>query len=236
MKRKIFKSDTMEIKSVDKEKREVTAIASKEITDRDGDIVRIDGIDIKNYKKNPVILFAHDHWGLPIAKAIKVWKEDNKFLMVKMKFVEADISPMGDTVYKLIQKDYLKSLSIGFRIDWEKAERLEKSNGYDFKSTELFEISIVPVPANPAALVQSKSIKEAMDNKIINNEEYEELNKAIDILNEDKESNDIDPEKQEHSNNKESDTIYDYIWDKIEVKESKSPSLEDELLDILKTE
>jgi len=226
MYKKLFKSDNMEIKKLEEKDREVTAIASKEIKDRDGDIVRVDGIDIKNFKKNPVILFAHDHYGLPIAKAIKIWKEDNKFLMVTMKFADAETNPLAETVYKLIKNNYLKALSIGFRIDFDKAERLPSSNGerypgWDFKSTELFEISVVPVPANPAALIQSKAIKSALDEEIINSSEYDELTEYFDYINKDRNDEIIEKDHidSEHNNKDlKVKTIYDYIFEAIEEK------------------
>lgn len=224
MHKKIFKSDNMEIKKLEEKDREVTAIASKEIKDRDGDIVRVAGINIKNFKKNPVILFAHDHYGLPIAKGIKIWKEDDKFLMVKMKFADAETNPLAETVYKLIKNNYLKALSIGFRVDFDKAERLpakdgESYPGWDFKSTELFEISVVPVPANPAALIQSKAIKSALDEEIINNSEYEELTEYFDYINKDRNDEIIKKDHADSEHNiKDLDvkTIYDYIFDVID--------------------
>ena len=174
MKQNIFKSTVMEVKSSNEDKREVTAIASSEKIDRDGDIVRVDGINIKEYKKNPVVMFAHDHNSLPIAKATRIWKED-KNLMVKMQFTTPEENSMGDTVYKLIKGDYLKSLSIGFRPNWDSAIRLEKSKGWDFKSSDLYEISIVPIPANAAAVVQSKGIQKALADNVIDDIELKEF-------------------------------------------------------------
>jgi len=179
MKQKLFKTSTIEIKSKDEDAREIVAIASKEIKDRDNDIIRIgttakDGINIVEYKKNPVILFAHDSHSLPIAKATKIWKEDKK-LMVKIQFPTPEISSMGDTIYKLIKNDYLKSLSIGFRPSWETAVRDEKQGGWDFKNSELFEISIVPIGANQGATVISKDFKQAVEANVIDELELNEL-------------------------------------------------------------
>jgi len=181
MKQNIFKSTVMEIKSSDEEKREVVAIASSEKIDRDGDIVRVDGINIKEYKKNPVVMFAHDHSSLPIAKATRIWKED-KNLMVKMQFTTPEENSMGDTVYKLIKGDYLKSLSIGFKPSWDTAVRNEKVGGWDFKDSDLYEISIVPIPANAAAVVQSKGITKALEDKVVDELEIKELELYLEEL------------------------------------------------------
>jgi len=35
-------------------------VASDESTDRYGDIIRVSGWDLKNYRANPIVLFGHD--------------------------------------------------------------------------------------------------------------------------------------------------------------------------------
>ena len=184
--KKIFKIGSMEVKASDDDKREVIAIASKEVADRDKDIVTVgkiakEGIDIRGFIKNPVVLFAHDHRAPPIARAEKVWKE-NKKLMMKIKFPEPEVSSLGDSIYKLIKGDYLNSLSIGFQPDWKTAKFNEKRGGYDFPSSELLEVSIVSVPANPAAVIQSKSIKKALDDKVIDEVEFNEMKLYLEEL------------------------------------------------------
>ncbi|MDY0314138.1 MAG: hypothetical protein RBR32_03590 [Bacteroidales bacterium] len=44
----------VEIKELDEYKRTFWAVASSESPDRDNDIIRLDGWDLKNYKSNPV--------------------------------------------------------------------------------------------------------------------------------------------------------------------------------------
>ena len=177
--KKIFKSSNIEIKSSDEENRVITAIASKEVKDRDGDVVVVgttakDGIDIRQFKKNPVILFAHDHRAPPIARAEKIWKEDKK-LMMNIKFPEPEISSLGDSIYKLIKGGYMNTLSIGFQPDWQVAKFDEKKGGYYFPSSELLETSIVSVPANPEAIIQSKSIQKAVSDNVIDEAELNEM-------------------------------------------------------------
>ena len=172
--KKIFKTFNTEIKSTDEEKREIVMVGSKEVIDRDGDVVKIDGIDLKNFKKNPVILFGHDHRGLPVGRATKVWKEDKK-LMFNIKFPTPEEYSFADTVYKLIKGNFLNSSSIGFAPNWEKAERNEKAGGYIFNESELLELSIVPVPANPLALVQSKGVQKALAENVIDDLELNEM-------------------------------------------------------------
>jgi hypothetical protein len=73
-------------------------------------------------------------------------------------------------------------LSIGFRPDWDKAVRLEKTNGWDFKESNLYEISIVPIPANSASVVQSKGITKALEDKVVDELEIKELELYLEDL------------------------------------------------------
>lgn len=142
------------VKEADDDKRQMTVIGSKQINDRDNDIVSIDGMDLKNYKKNPVFLWSHRGSETPeniMGTAKKVWTE-GKNLMFKLEFLDMDVNPRADMVYKMFKSKALRAFSIGFAPDWEKAAYNEKRGGFDFPKSELLEISAVAVPANPAAL------------------------------------------------------------------------------------
>ena len=47
---------------------------SDETIDRDGEIIKVDGWQLANYKKNPVILWGHNHSIPAIGKAERVYK------------------------------------------------------------------------------------------------------------------------------------------------------------------
>jgi hypothetical protein len=53
---------------------EVEFVVSTDSWDSHGERISVDGIDIKDYKKNPVVLWGHDGFNLPIAKTTKIWK------------------------------------------------------------------------------------------------------------------------------------------------------------------
>ena len=165
MKEKHFTSFDVEIKESDDKKREITVIGSKQINDRDNDIVSIDGMDIKNYKRNPTFIWAHRSSETPenvLGTATKVWK-DGKKLMFKLKFLEPEINPRADMVYKMYKAKALRAFSIGFAPDWNEAKFNDKRGGFDYGKSELLEISAVPVPANPAALIQNMVKSGVMD-------------------------------------------------------------------------
>ena len=60
MEKEYFNTTGIVMKSVNDKTRVVEFIASKEIVDRGGDVINIKGIDLKNFKKNPVILWSHN--------------------------------------------------------------------------------------------------------------------------------------------------------------------------------
>lgn len=118
-------------------------IASTEGQDRDGEVVMQDGIDLTNYLKNPVILFGHDYWSLPIGKATEVFRKDGQ-TVVRGIFATKEANPVAEQCRLLYQQGILKAVSIGFI-----PKRYE---GNRIVECELLELSFVPVPANPEAL------------------------------------------------------------------------------------
>lgn len=123
-----------------------TFVLTKEIEDRAGDIVRIDGLRTENYMKNPVVLFNHSKENLPVGKAIKISKYKDS-LLVDIVFAKTE---MGMTIKQLVMDGILNAVSIGFLPITVKP--LEK--GLEILEAELLEVSIVNIPANPMALLQ----------------------------------------------------------------------------------
>jgi len=153
------------------EDRTLRFIGSDESPDRDGDVISVDGWDIKNYQANPVFLWAHDYSIPPVGKSLKTWKEKGK-LLFDIQFPEKGIYPFADLVYNLYKGGFLNATSVGFigkeaeaRDDDEVKEMPEWRRGKKFLNQELLELSAVPVPSNPAALQQAKSIGAVTDDE-----------------------------------------------------------------------
>lgn len=154
---KLKKSFVFENKDFDDTEMSFVATASTEDKDRDGDIIVARGWKLKNYKKNPVVLWQHDSNLMPIARAEEVWVDDGK-LKFKPIFASEDINPFAKQVYRAFKKKFLTSFSVRFDpIDWEDIQEDAKDDtnlirrGRKFKSAELLEISAVNIPANPMA-------------------------------------------------------------------------------------
>jgi len=133
-----------------------TFLASSEKTDSYGDIVVQEGISLKRFKKNPIILYQHNHHS-PIGTG-KAYLGD-KGLMVDIKLAPPGITPIVDTVRGLMEAGILKAVSIGFSaLEWEPIRDKENNFlGYKFLKSLLHEISIVSIPANDEALAIAKS-------------------------------------------------------------------------------
>ena len=113
--------------------------------DRAGDIIESNAWakgGIGNYENNPIILFNHDYHN-PIGKATELEVNDNG-LQIKGK-----ISKSAGKIRDLVKEGVLGAFSVGFRV--KDADYLEETDGYRIKDAELFEISVVSVPANQAA-------------------------------------------------------------------------------------
>ena len=143
-----IKSDAYIEKATKLGEGEVEFVVSTNDLDADGQRIDVNGIDLTDFKKNPVVLWAHDGFNLPIAKATKIWKEGNK-LMAVAKFYLKDEFPRK--VYNYIIDGFLNAVSIGGMVDeWGE-------DGLTIAKLKMKEFSPVAIGSNPKALVASKS-------------------------------------------------------------------------------
>lgn len=146
-----------EIKGINYDERTVDFIISTGAVDRDNDVVDPNGWDLTDYKKNPVVLFGHDYRSLPVGRGLNTRLENGK-LKSTAQFPDVSTYAFADTVFKLIAGGYLNATSVGFDpTKWEFVEEASRGFGVDFKQQKLLEYSIVPVPANPEALIEARS-------------------------------------------------------------------------------
>lgn len=130
------------------------AVASTATEDRQGESVLAEGWELKNFKKNPVLLWAHDHTQPPIGSAKRVWIEGTgKKAKLMFEPVFHEITELGRAIKRLYEEKILKTFSVGFKpLD---------QDGDTFHKQELLEISAVNVPANADAMMLAyKSLKD----------------------------------------------------------------------------
>ncbi len=129
-------------------------IISNGSLDRDHDTIASDGWELANYRKNPVVLWAHSHSSPPIGKANAILIEDDA-LIAEAEFTGPDLNAFGDMIFKLYQGGFMRAVSVGFMpLEWV---WVDEQGGFRFEKQELLEFSAVPVPANPEALLVARS-------------------------------------------------------------------------------
>lgn len=147
----VFKQFESEIK-ISEENRQATFTITTGAVDRDNDTISPDGWELKNYLKSPVVLFGHDSRSLPIGRAIDI-RTVGDSLVSTVEFPPEGTYAFADTVLAMVKGGFLKATSVGFRP--LEVTINEERGGLDFQRQELLEWSIVPVPANPEALMSA---------------------------------------------------------------------------------
>lgn len=120
-------------------------IATTEDSDRDNETIKVNGWDIKNREKNPVVLANHTY---TIENIIWKWTKFYTADWVKrLKGTFSKSNPLWVLARDLYNEGMLKSVSVGFIP--------LKRNEQDYKiieKAELLEVSFVAVPCNPNAI------------------------------------------------------------------------------------
>lgn len=181
MEKKFIKAEKMEASD---NENSIVGWASKPTMDRDRELILANAWQLDNYRKNPVVMLAHDYHTLPVGKCLWI-KSTESGLRFKCKFANTD---RGKEVYSLYRDQFLNGFSVGFKprpngvidnpteIKYKGVKRL-------FTDVELMEISCVPIPANQDAMVdQSSFIKYVKDGNIITKGLKDELEAIIEII------------------------------------------------------
>ena len=155
----------------------IKGYASTNHSDRAGDSINHDAWikngGLENFKGNPIILFNHDY-NKPIGRATSLEVSDKGLEL------GARISKSAGDIKDLIKDGVLGAFSVGFRV--KDADYLKETDGYQIKDAELFEVSVVSVPCNQAAMF---SIAKSFDSQ----SEYEEW--KADFKNDVKQAHDM---------------------------------------------
>lgn len=140
--------------------RLISFVASDESVDRYGDIIRVAGWDLTNYRTNPLLLFGHDASSVPIGR-VNAIDIIGKQLVAEAEFRPEGDSAFADDVWRAIDGGFLNAVSVGFMPTKAPSLLLTKEGeltGFEFTGQELLELSVVPVPANPQALAIARDL------------------------------------------------------------------------------
>ena len=137
-------------------------------TDRYGDIPAVykakrDYVyDLKEYLKNPVLLVDHVNAIDHVAGSMSEIREDTRGLFFKAKFSSSDY-PVVEHARKIYTEGHAKGISIAGRFHYENPDAPNQ-----LTLAEIYEISLVAVPADPDALAEAvqKALKTLSESKI----------------------------------------------------------------------
>lgn len=139
----------LEVKQFDDEKRIITGIATTPTPDRMGDIVEPLGVKFAD----SVPAFLHHDARLVVGRA-KFGKPTKAGIPFEMHLPRIDepgrLKDRVDEAWQSVKYGLIAAVSIGFGV--LKYEIL-KEGGLRFTETEMLELSLVPIPANPQAVI-----------------------------------------------------------------------------------
>ncbi len=155
---------TAEVRAIDEDARTATFVAATENgveTVFGREHLRLGGMDLARFKRNPVVLDAHDRsTGTAVIGRAAVTKKARELIMV----VTFATTERAEDIWQLVLGDFLRAMSIGFRVlaggvqvldegevSGTGANRIE-GPARVVKKSELFEASVLPVGADADAL------------------------------------------------------------------------------------
>ena len=101
------------IKAVDSKARTMRFVASDESVDRYGDIIRASGWQLDNFRKNPVLLFAHNSRQPPVGQVPSIEVVGTELIADCLFRPEGD-SQLSDDVWRAVEGGFLRAASVGF--------------------------------------------------------------------------------------------------------------------------
>lgn len=152
--------------SVDEEARTAEFIISDEAVDTYRTVFLSSGWDLQRYQKNPVVTYQHrDNDADPdmVIGTSEVYVNNEKQLVAKLTFEDAEDNPVAEKVFRKVKKGILRGASI-----WahpHEGRWGEKAAGEDpeviyFTRHELMAWSVVTVQSNPNALARNAQVME----------------------------------------------------------------------------
>ena len=127
----------------------LTIVAATEGRKGDGLNLTMKGAELGRFQDNPVVGYGHSYWGrdgLPIGRSDKTWIDGDA---LKMDIVfDSDEDEFARKVERKYRKRMMNAFSIGFDV-WN----IDDSGTPE--GWELFEVSAVPLPMDPNAVVES---------------------------------------------------------------------------------
>lgn len=152
---------------VEGERCDVSVISTPSL-DRDREVVIATGIDLAQFRSNPVVTFAHRYDELPVGRALWIKHEGDR-LKAKTRYTPRPADWKGDwlpdAIWHMVKTGDLNGKSIGFLpLDGgpptpDEVSRFPqwKEAQWVYRKSLLLEYAVAPVQSNPDALVEAVS-------------------------------------------------------------------------------
>lgn len=121
-------------------------VISTDNEDRHGEVIEQNGWEFENYMRNPVVLWGHNHYEIPVGVTDRLYIELDETGVYRRTIAEGRFASheFAQTLRKLYDEKMLRTSSVGF---------LPKEyNGNRIIKAELLEWSFVSIPANQFAI------------------------------------------------------------------------------------
>lgn len=136
--------------------RTFTAMITNSAVDRMNEVLLPEGMDVSEFKKNPVVFWNHDY-DKPIGKGTKLTKTADGWLAA----AQIGSTPFAQEIHTLMKEGIVRGVSVGFRTTEERSPtKQDKAKFGDgvrniISKWKLMEFSVTPMPCNQEALIQS---------------------------------------------------------------------------------
>ena len=151
---------------------EMVFVISTDEVDRHGDIVSASGWRLDAFRRNPVVLWAHDYRFPVVGRVAELWSDTQAAadgpavrvgrLLARIRFAA---TPFAQQVAGLYRGGYQRGVSVGFRplrYEERRDSRTGAFLGVKYLEQELLEVSLVPVPSNREALSRSEGMADVL--------------------------------------------------------------------------
>lgn len=136
--------------------RQYKFIISDETKDRHGTVIKVDGWNLDNYKKNPIVLFQHNSYSSDpdmVVGRSEVSISEGKLVAILTLEPEGD-NPIADKLARKLEFGTINTASVGFNpFEWSMGVSTlgEDLDTFFFREQDLLEWSLVVIPSNPNA-------------------------------------------------------------------------------------
>ena len=150
----VIKTDT----ATDNGERTFTARITTNDIDRDGEVLLPQGMDSKDFKKNPVVFWNHDY-NQPIGISTELKRGDTYWTAT----AKIASTPFAQEIYTLMKEGVVRGVSVGFQPTESRPPSKKDLDMFGdtvrhvYSKWKLMEFSVTPMPANQNALITSVS-------------------------------------------------------------------------------